>query len=91
MKEGWSLHTIKSKIGQPTLIDFKHWLKDKADAHEKMKTASGKTKVDENTQPGETKTKATSRVFAATTSTNKRNANSNAKSDIAPTTCVACK
>ena len=92
-KEAWSMHTVhtvKRNLDRPTLVDFNDWLKDKAEAHERMKTASGKTKVDENTQSSVTKTKTTSKVFAATASTNQRNTNSKTKSDNAPT-CVACK
>ena len=42
----------------------------KAESHGRMKTASGKVKVDENVSNTATKTKTTSEVFAATTSTN---------------------
>ena len=90
MKEAWSMHTVKRNLDRPTLVDSNDWLKDKAEAHERMKTASGKTKVDENTQSSVTKTKTTSKVFAATASTNQRNTNSKAKFDNAPT-CVAFK
>ena len=70
MKEAWSMHTVKRCLDRPTLIDFNDWLKDKAEAHERMKTASGKVKGDENVPNTATKTKTTSKVFAATTSTN---------------------
>ena len=70
MKEAWSMHTVKRSLDRPTLIDFNDWLKDKAEAHERMKTASGKIKGDENVPNTATKTKTTSKVFAATTSTN---------------------
>ena len=90
MKEAWSMHTMKRNLDRPTLVDFDEWLKDKAQDHERMKTASGNTKVDENTQSSVTKTRKTSKVLDATASTNQRNTNSKAKSDIAPT-CAACK
>ena len=90
MKEAWSMHTVKRNLDPPTLVDFNDWLKYKAEAHERMKTASGKTKVDQNTESSVTKIKTTSKVFAATATTNQRNTNSKAKSDNAPT-CVACK
>ena len=48
MEEAWSMHTVKRSLDRPTLIDFNDWLKDKAEAHERMKTASGKVKGDEN-------------------------------------------
>ena len=41
MKEAWSMHTVKRSLDRPTLIDFNDWLKHKAEAHERMKTASG--------------------------------------------------
>ena len=87
MKEAWSMHTVKSSLDRPTLIDFNDWLKDKAEAHERMKTASGKVKGDENVPNTATKTKTTSKIFAATTSTN----HGKAKTENMPTTCVACK
>ena len=70
MKDAWSLHTVKHSLDRPTLIDFNDWPKDKAEAHERMKTASGKVKDDENVSNTAIKTKTTSKVFAATTSTN---------------------
>ena len=70
MKEAWLIHTVKHSVDRPTLIDFNEWLKDKAEAHERIKAASGKPKSDENLQPSVNKTKTTSKVFAATTSNN---------------------
>ena len=89
MKEAWSMHTVKRSLDRPTLIDFNEWLKDKAEAHERMKTASGKPKSDENPQPSVNKTKTTSKVFAATTSINQQNNTSKPKPD--KPNCVACK
>ena len=91
MKEAWSMHTVKRNLDRPTLIDFNDWLKEKAEAHERMKTASIKPKVDKNAQSSVTKTKTTSKVFAATSSTNERKTNTKQKSDNLPTNCVACK
>ena len=90
MKEAWSMYTVKRSLDRPTLIDFNEWLKDKAEAHERMKTASGKPKSDENPQPSVNKTKTTSKVFAATTSNNQQNSTSKPKPDILPN-CVAYK
>ena len=33
MKESWSFHTVKRSLYAPSLIDFNHWLEDKAEAH----------------------------------------------------------
>ena len=38
MKEAWSLHTVRRTLDRPTLIDFNDCLKDKAEAHERMKS-----------------------------------------------------
>ena len=56
-----------------------------------MKTASGKVKGDENVSNTATKTKTTSKVFAATTSTNQTNAQVKSKPGNMPPNCVACK
>ena len=45
MKETWSMHTVKRNLDQPTLIDFNDWLKEKAEAHERVKPASIRPKV----------------------------------------------
>ena len=91
MKEAWSMHTVKRNLDRPTLVDFNDWLKGKSEAHERMKTASIKTKMDANTQANVTKTKTTFKIFAATSSTNERVTNTKQKSDNLPTNCVACK
>ena len=91
MKEAWSMHTVKRSLDRPTLIDFNEWLKDKAEAHERMKTASGKPNSGENPQPSVNKTKTTSKVFAATASTNQQSNSSKPKSDKLPIKCAACK
>ena len=85
------MHTVKRSPDRPTLIDFNDWLKDKAEAHERMKTASGKVKGDETVSNTTTKTKTTSKVFAATTSTNQANAQVKSKPGNMPPNCVACK
>ena len=85
------MHTVKRNLARLTLIDFNNWLKEKAEAHERMKTASIRSKVDENAQSGVTKTKTTSNVFAATSSTNEQRTNSKQKSDHLHTNCIACR
>ena len=65
-------------------------MKDNTDAHERMKTASGKTKSDKNPQTSVNKTKTTLKVFAVTTSTNRQNS-SKAKSDKLLIICATCK
>ena len=89
MKEAWSMHTVKRNLDRPTLIDFNDWLKDKAEAHERMKTAAGKVKVDENVS--NIARKITSKVFTSTNSTNKANAQVKSNPGNMPPKCVACK
>ena len=63
------MNTVKWNLDRPTLIHFNDWLKEKAEAHERMKATSSKSRTEEvpanNTV---TKTKTRTKVFAATTS-----------------------
>ena len=78
MKEAWSMHTVKRTLDRPTLIDFNDWLKDKAEAHERMKSSSTKTKTEDSTTTA-TKTKTVSEVFASTASSSQQSSNSKCK------------
>ena len=89
MKEAWSMHTVKRTLDRPTLIDFNDWLKDKAEAHERMKSSSTKTKTEDSTTTA-TKTKTVSKVFASTASSSQQSSNSKCKVEQLPN-CVACK
>ena len=66
------MHTVKKGCSGPALLDFNEWLKDKAEAHERMKFSTTKPKNDEGAQ-SVTRTKAGAKVFAAASS----NASSN--------------
>ena len=81
------MHTVKRSLDRPTLIEFNDWLNDQAEAHKPMKTTSGKVKYDENVSNTATKTKTTSKVFAATTSTNQVKSTP----ENMPKRCVACE
>ena len=50
MKEAWSMRTVKEDWSRPTLLAFNDWLKDKAEAHERMKISTTKPRNDESTQ-----------------------------------------
>ena len=89
MKEAWSMHTVKRTLDRPTLIDFNDWLKDKAEAHERIKSASLKPKTEDSTTTA-TKTKTISKVFASTASSSQQSSNSKGKLEQLPN-CVACK
>ena len=64
MKEAWSMHTVKHSLDRPTMIEFNDWLKDEPEAHERMKTSSGKVKVDEKVSNTTTKSMRTSKSFS---------------------------
>ena len=67
MNEDWSMHTVKKSWGQPTLLDFNDCLKDKAEAHERMKVPTTKPKNDESAQ-SVTRKKTGAKVVASATS-----------------------
>ena len=87
LKEAWSTNTVKRNLDRPTLIHFNHWLKEKAEAHERMEAASGKPIFEEVPVTTVTKTKTGTKVFAATSS-NQVKAVTKVRSE---TQCVACK
>ena len=68
LKEAWSTKNVKRKLDRPTLIHFNDWLKEKAEAHERMKAASGKPRSEEVPITTVTMTKTATKVFAAKTS-----------------------
>ena len=42
LKKAWFMNTAKRILDRPTLIHFNHWLKEKSEAHERMKAPSSK-------------------------------------------------
>ena len=91
LKEGWSTHTVKRDLNRPTLIDFNDWLKDKAEAHERMKASSGKPKIEESPTGNVTKTKTNSKVFAATTTSTRDTMATKPSTQKFQVSCVVCK
>ena len=87
LKEAWSTNTVKRNLDRPTLIHFNDGLKGKAEAHERMKAASGMPRSEEVPVTTVSKTKTGTKVFAATTS-NQANAVTQVRSE---KQCVACK
>ena len=85
------MHKVKRDLSRPTLIDFNDWLKDKAEAHERMKSATGKPKVEETPTGNVTKTKTNSKVFAATTTSTKNTIATKPSTQKFQVTCVVCK
>ena len=91
LKEGWSMHTVKRNLNRPTLIDFNDWLMDKAEAHERMKTSSGKPKIEESPTGNVTTTKTSSKVFAATTTSTRNTIATKPSTQKFQVSCVVCK
>ena len=88
MKEAWSMHTVKKDWSQPTLLAFNDWLKDEAEAHERIKVSTTKPKSEDSTQ-SVTGTKNGAEVFAAASS----NASSNGtgtKANRVQLNCIVC-
>ena len=81
------MNTVKRNLVRPTLVHFNDWLKEKAEAHERMKAASSKPRSEEVPVTTVTETRTGTKVFAATTS-NQGNGASKIKSE---KQCVACK
>ena len=48
LKETWSKHTVRRKRNKPTLIDSSHWLKDRAEVHERMNISCSKNISNDN-------------------------------------------
>ena len=62
------MNTVERNLDRPTLIHFNDWLKEKAEAHERMQATSSKPKTDDIPASAVTKTKTGTKVFASTTS-----------------------
>ena len=81
MKEAWSMNTVKRTLDRTTMIDFNEWLKDKAEAHERMKSSSSKPKAETLENGNVIKTKTASKMFAATASSTQQTGFSKTKPD----------
>ena len=89
MKEAWSMHTVKKDWSRPTLLDFNDLLKDKAEAHERMKVSTTKPKSEDSTQ-SVTRTKTGAKVFAAA-SPNASSNGTGTKANRVQLNCIVCK
>ena len=89
MKEAWSMHTVKKELIRPTLLDFNEWLKDKAEAHDRMKISTTKLKSEENAQ-SITRTKTGAKVFAAASYSASSTGNGT-KLNRVQLNCIVCK
>ena len=69
LKEAWPLHTMKNNWDRLTLLEFYDWLKNKAEAHERMKLSSEKRITEESNPPANvTGTKTGTKILAPTVS-----------------------
>ena len=59
------MHTVKNKWSRPTFLEINDWLKEKAEAHDRMKVTSAELNADEIPHAA-TKRKTASKVFAST-------------------------
>ena len=81
------MHTTKRNLTRPTATDFNDGLKDKAEAHERMKTSP----KNEGTPTGNvTKTKTNSKVFAATTTSTRITIATKLSTQTSQYSCVVC-
>ena len=87
LKEAWSMNTVKRNLDRPTLIQFNNWLKEKAEAHERMKVTSSKPTTDDVLTSTVTKSKTGTKDFAATSS----NQDTTGTKPTSGKRCVACK
>ena len=90
MKKWWSLFTVKKHWVKPTLLDFKDWLKEKAEAHDLMKQSATKAKPEENIT-SVTKTKTTSKVFASNSQQRDTKKQILSSSTNTYSRCIVCK
>ena len=90
MKELWSLFTVKKHWVKTTLLDFKDWLMEKAEAHDLMKNTALKART-EGTSNSVTRSKVASKSFAANTQ-HKSNVKPQQSSPSPPiSSCIVCK
>ena len=89
-KESWSLFTFKKHWVKPTLIDFKDWLKEKAEAHDLLKQSATKARPEDNST-SVTKPKTTSKVFAPNSQQRKTRKQMPSSSTNTYSRCIVCK
>ena len=90
MKESWSIFTVKKHWVKPTLLDFNDWLKEKAEAHNRMKNNVFKART-EDIYNSVTRSKVASKAFAANTQ-HKSSVKPQQRSPSPPIfSCIVCK
>ena len=90
MKESWSLFTVKKHWVKPTLLDFKDWLKEKAEAHNLMKNTAFKART-EDTNNSVTRSKVASKAFAANTQHRSKLKPQQSSPSTSISSCIVCK
>ena len=84
------MDTVKKNWHCQTLLEFKDWLKEKTEAHERLKMSSGKPKTEDNNLSANViGTKNGAKFFASTNSS--QTLSMGAKTENSQTSCFACK
>ena len=52
MKEAWSLHPVKRCWRKPAVLGFNDWLRDKDEAHERMRVSQNKSQPENTSKTG---------------------------------------
>ena len=81
------MHTVKKHWLRPTLLDFNEWLKEKAEAHERMKVLGIKGKVDDSSSVQRSKT--STKTFSSNSEKSNQKVSSGKSSSAS--SCVMCK
>ena len=82
------MHTVKKNWYRPIVLDFNDWLKDKAEAHERIKLSSGKSETeDSNPSAKVIRMETGAKIFASTTTS--QTPAMGDKTENRPTSCFA--
>ena len=81
------MHTVKKHWLKPTLLDFNEWLKEKAEAHYRMKVLNIRGKVDDSSNVQRSKTS----IKTFSSHLQKADHKDSAKKSSSSSTCVICK
>ena len=89
-KEAWPMHTVKKNCDPPKTFEIKDCLKNKAEAHERMKLNSGKPRTEDNNSSANVfRTKDGAKIFGSTSSS--QTTSTRDKAENSKTSCIACE
>ena len=90
MRESLSLFTLKKHCVKPTCLDFKYWLKEKAETHDSTKNTATKART-KDTNNSATRTKVASKAFATNTQHKSTPKPQQSSPSISISSCIVCK